>query len=129
MVEIHGWITIRDDFKITETDKTEQVAKIIKQEVKKLNMDVKWMNGECYMQFVLYSNHWADDCDDIFDIYKTIAYKAKGSYGLLYIHDDDNAESYNEFIIYRLIRGKLEKFNDNLLSPFVPVVEDKDFYN
>ena len=106
MVEMHGWVTIRDTYMVTDIDDTEKVSKILVQEFKTINYlkpEIKWMNGECCLQLSLYSNHWSEDCDEILKLYKIIADKAEGSYGLLYVHNDEDREFFNEFIIYRLV--------------------------
>ena len=129
MVEMHGWVTIRDTYKVVDTDNTEKVTKILELEFKTidyLNPEIKWINGECCLQLSLYSNHWNEECDEMLKIYRIIADKAEGSYGLLYVYNDEDREFYNEFIIYRLVRGKIEIFNDKLLSPFVPIIEDEE---
>lgn len=129
MVEMHGWVTIRDTYKAVDIDNTEKVTKILVVEFKTinyLNPEIKWINGECCLQLSLYSNHWNEECDEMLKIYRIIADKAEGSYGLLYVYNDEDREFYNEFIIYRLVRGKIEIFNDKLLSPFVPIIEDEE---
>lgn len=129
MVEMHGWVTIRDTYKVVDIDNTEKVTKILELEFKTinyLNPEIKWINGECCLQLSLYSNHWNEECDEMLKIYRIIADKAEGSYGLLYVYNDEDREFYNEFIIYRLVRGKIEIFNDKLLSPFVPIIEDEE---
>ncbi len=129
MVEMLGWVTIRDTYKVVDTDKTEKVTKLLELEFKTinyLNPEIKWINGECCLQLSLYSNHWNEECDEMLKIYRIIADKAEGSYGLLYVYNDEDREFYNEFIIYRLVRGKIEIFNDKLLSPFVPIIEDEE---
>jgi hypothetical protein len=45
------------------------------------------------------------------------------SYGLLYVHDDEDPTRSNEFVVYRLAHGAVTEFADSLLSPFVPTVE------
>ena len=129
MVEMHGWVTIRDTYKAVDIDNTEKVTKILEVEFKTinyLNPEIKWINGECCLQLSLYSNHWNEECDEMLKIYRIIADKAEGSYGLLYVYNDEDRELYNEFIIYRLVRGEIEIFNDKLLSPFVPIIEDEE---
>lgn len=40
-----------------------------------------------------------------------------GSCGLLYIHDDAVKIDSNVFVVYKLMRGKVERIVDTLLSP------------
>ncbi|KRF32213.1 hypothetical protein ASG93_04815 [Paenibacillus sp. Soil787] len=52
-----------------------------------------------------------------------------GSYGLLYVHNDEDFkgedDNSNNFIVWKLARGKLTQEKDNYLSPYIPVVEDE----
>ena len=127
MVEMHGWVTIRASYRDTEDDSIDQVvAEINKgfQEINHINPELKWMNGEVFFQYSLYTNHWSDDCKELLKLFELISEKAEGSYGLLYILNDESDSDYNYFVVYRLARGKLEKALDSFFSPFVPVVED-----
>ena len=62
--------------------------------------------------------------DDLINVFREIGEKAPGSYGLLYIADDENVEFDNEFRVGKLVRGKLEFVFDPFLSPRIPVIED-----
>ncbi|EKR71261.1 Imm7 family immunity protein [Leptospira noguchii] len=64
----------------------------------------------------------------VIDILKRIAVIMPGSYGLLYIHneEDDKGEiDYsNEFVVWKLARGNLTLEKDPFLSPCI-----EDFFN
>lgn len=127
MVEMHGWITIKETFLACEEENITTIVSEIDNELKKLkyhNSTVKWMNGEGYLQYSLFTNHWSDDCKELLDIYDYISKKAIGSYGLLYVLNDEDKTESNNFVIYKMVRGKVEKVVDNLLSPFIPTVEN-----
>lgn len=127
MVELHGWITIRDTYKVTEEDNTHEIVDGINHVIDELgypDLKAKWMNGACCFQCSFYTNHWDGRIQNIIDIYYLVAEKAIGSYGLLYIHDDESKSDDNRFVIYKLARGKIEKYADSLLSPYIPTVED-----
>lgn len=49
---------------------------------------------------------------------------AIGSYGLLYLYDDEDPIKDNSFKVYRLCKGKVVEFDDQLLSPFNPTIEE-----
>lgn len=43
------------------------------------------------------------------------------------LDDDDNDEdsvNHNNFIVHRLARGKVEVYQDGMLSPRIPTIED-----
>ncbi len=46
-----------------------------------------------------------------------------GSYGLLYVHDDETKINSDVFVVYKLARGKFERIVDTFLSPLIPTVE------
>ena len=127
MVELHGWITIRENYKETDEDNIYEIVDDINRVIYELGypeLKAKWMNGECCFQCSFYTNHWDSRIQDTLDIYNLVAEKAIGSYGLLYIYDDESKSDDNRFVIYKLARGKIEKYADSLLSPYIPTVED-----
>ncbi|MDE7423337.1 MAG: immunity 7 family protein [Lachnospiraceae bacterium] len=134
MIELHGWITIREHYQATETEEENIhiVVSHIKEELNKqlwFHPQIKVLNGEYYMEFTLFANHKNCEVGEIFQLYKTIGQVAKGSYGLIYLHDDeDNSGRQNEFQVFVLAKGEVKQCNDPFLSPFIPVVEDEWIY-
>ena len=127
MVEMHGWITIRETYEVTDDSNTEAIVDDINRNLDELGyseLKPKWMNGECCFQCSLYTNHWGGSNQDVLNTYYLIAKKAVGSYGLLYVYDDEAKIDSDVFAVYKLARGKVERIVDNLLSPFIPTVED-----
>lgn len=127
MVEMHGWITIRETYEVTDEDNLQTIVDEINRDLDDLEcseLKPKWMNGECCFQCSLYTNHWGGSNQDILNIYCLIAKKAIGSYGLLYVHDDESKDDCNNFVVYKLARGKVDRIADTLLSPYIPTVED-----
>lgn len=127
MVEMHGWITIRETYEVTDDSNTKAIVDDINRNLDELGcseLKPKWMNGECCFQCSLYTNHWGGRNQDVLNAYYLIAKKAVGSYGLLYVHDDEAKIDSDVFVVYKLVRGKVERIFDNLLSPFIPTVED-----
>ncbi|ASV05341.1 Imm7 family immunity protein [Leptospira interrogans] len=64
----------------------------------------------------------------IIDIFKKISDIMPGSYGLLYIHDDeddkDEIDHSNEFVVWKLARGHLNQEKDPFLSPCISSIEN-----
>lgn len=66
------------------------------------------------------------------EVLRWLAENGPGSYGLVYLHDDedvgdtgrlrgrDSSDHSNEFRVWRLLDGKLEELDDPFLSPIVP---------
>ena len=50
---------------------------------------------------------------------------APGSYGLLYLHDDEDTNGFhNAFQVFVLSKGNFILCKDPFLSPYIPRVED-----
>ena len=61
----------------------------------------------------------------IIELFHRVADLAPGSYGLLYVHDDEDPEHDRHFRVFRLIRGTVTEHADHLLSPVIPTLEDE----
>lgn len=130
MVELHSWITVRETYEVCESEGNynEVIKNINKaiQRLKYIQVSVKVLNGEYYIEFSLYTNHLSADVKECLEFFSEVGKIARGSYGLLYLHNDEDAMYSNEFQIWRLTRGKVRKYDDTILSPFIPIIEDFD---
>lgn len=127
MVEVHGWITLRETYKLVEEENIEGILEKIQREIDSCaypSLQIKVNNGEYFIEFSRYANHRSGDVTDLLSLFETVGRIAEGSYGLLYMHDDEDREHYNDFVVYRLARGRVTVFQDSFLSPLIPVVED-----
>lgn len=65
--------------------------------------------------------------EPVIDLFRWVAVELPFSYGLLYVHDDEDthrgADHVNEFQVWRLARGEFEELADPFLSPYIPTVE------
>lgn len=66
-------------------------------------------------------NHHAND---IIHFFKEIASLAKGAYGLLFVSDDEDFDNENNFIVWRIRKGHVDKLKDSYLSPINPCIEE-----
>jgi hypothetical protein len=87
-------------------------------------LDVRVVNGGAQLWAAGANNHAIPIKQELLNLYHYIAGTALGSYGLLYIRDDEDTAYYNDFLVYVLARGALTEHADVFLSPFVPVVKD-----
>ena len=129
MIELHSWITIRETYEIREDEDNGRVIQNINQIIQKLkyiDVSVKVTNGNYYIEFSLYTNHFSADVKEYLKFFSEVGKIANGSYGLTYLHNDEDATHCNEFQILRLSRGEVKKFDDKILSPLIPTVEDFD---
>ena len=87
------------------------------------------------LQFFTSRNH-RSSC--VWDLMAWISEHGAGSYGLVYVHDDEDIESVksygrgqadysNEFRVWRILNGTVDELADPFLSPFVPNV-NPSFY-
>jgi len=71
------------------------------------------------------ANHKSQDVVEIFELLTLIKEIATGSYGILYVREDeDPSGKTNEFNIWALKRGQLVEETDKHLSPCMPTIED-----
>lgn len=64
----------------------------------------------------------------IIDIFKKFRTLLPGSYGLLYIQDEEDDKNgidhSNEFVVWKLARGHLNQEKDPFLSPCISSIEN-----
>ncbi|MBE9141446.1 hypothetical protein IQ254_30370 [Nodosilinea sp. LEGE 07088] len=131
MYEYHGWITLVSSLGEDEESDSREIIKKVEEILSPLEKErnglahMKALNGE---QFVILAGHFnrASQIKPLlFRVFKDIAGMAPGSYGLLYVRDDEDMENQdNEFQVLRMARGSVNKCKDQYLSPCIPVIED-----
>lgn len=132
MVELHGWITIRETYKafLNEEEKIDLLVARIKAEINRLSWfkpEIKAQNGEWFLEFTLFSNRINPQILEVFEFCKWIGKVADGSYGLIYLYnDEDRNGKENQFQVFSLARGVVSEKNDPFLSPIIPTIEDED---
>jgi len=132
MIELHGWVTVRETYEAAfdEEEHIDLLVLQIQAEIDKLHWfkpGIKAMNGEWFLEFSLYSNRRDSRLQEIFDLYKRIGEIAAGSYGLIYLYDDEDTQGReNQFQVFLLAKGNVEEREDSFLSPVIPTIEDKE---
>ncbi len=87
------------------------------------------------LQFAASRNHRAS-C--IWDMMRWIAVNGSGSYGVVYVHDDEDTKGNshyrrgdndfsNCFRVWRILNGKVEELDDPFLSPIVPLINPNEY--
>ena len=129
MVELHGWLSICETFE--DEDLLPQAElEIIKQKIKDIilknscGIELKYMNGFPFVNTLFCSSHRTKEVDDIIQTYKSISEIATGSYGIIYVRDDEDEVHYNEFQSYIFKKGRCTYRVDTDFSPCIPVIED-----
>ena len=125
MFEYHGWISIRYHTHDTNEEKQTLCVKKVAELASAYNFplvkDLQY-NGLETIHFAGQHNHFSPKVPDFFSKVGEIAL---GSYGLLFILDDEDPDHYNQFQKFTLIRGKISRTIEESLSPFIPIVEDE----
>ena len=131
MFEYHGWIGIvvaPYDVE-NEIHKLREVVNSAKNSIEQTLpahhiAELKPINGEYMASFAGFANHRSSLGGNLIQIFQEIAQKAPGSYGLLYIWDDEDPELNNQFQVGRLARGEFLFVSDHYLSPRIPTIDD-----
>jgi len=130
MIEFHGWLTLRES--PAEIDSGELPALVRKFEDTIAKEDFgfeimqRYINGSCQLWISGNANHKGPDFDRLIEIINDISNSATGSYGLIYLWDDEDSVFNNEFQVFVIKRGIIRREKDHYLSPCVPIIEDKD---
>lgn len=133
MFEYHGWATIRTDVVDAFGDEDEQVLEDIWHALAAQAERIRHSNGMAYLDCRngLYSlsvaGHNNHRDETVLEVFHWIATHARTSYGMLFIHDDEDvkrgADYSNEFRVWRLALSAFHEHDDPFLSPYVPTVE------
>ena len=84
---------------------------------------MRYVNGVPFGNTLLYSNHRTAEVDNVIEAYKKVAETATGSYGAIYLRDDEDAEHYNDFQVYVFKKGTCTQRIDKDFSPCIPTIE------
>ncbi len=130
MIELHGWVTIRETYKVIfEEDNDNIFIDKIKKEIENLSWfkpQIKALNGEWFLEFTIFANRKNPETEEVFQLYNRIGELAEGSYGLIYLYDDEAEGKENQFQVFSLSKGNIKEFSDSYLSPVIPTIEDAE---
>jgi hypothetical protein len=126
--EWHGWATImaspgaEDDAEAEARQRTAEarVARVIAGAAGVANetLDLRSANGSVHIWLAGSHNHRDDT---VIDLFRSIAKAAPGSYGVMYVLDDDVSYTWERLVMRR---GTVSREVDTSLSPHIGVVED-----
>jgi hypothetical protein len=131
VIQWHGWATILDspsqeDHWPDAPDATlDRVRRVMDEYDERGNevVDLRCMNG--FWHVWLSGNHNHNHiAADLRNLYASLAEVAPGSYGVLYVFDDEDPEHGNEWIVWVMRRGQITSRLDLDLSPHIGGVED-----
>ncbi|MCC8068144.1 MAG: immunity 7 family protein [Ruminococcus sp.] len=120
MIEFHTWVNIQGNLSIENN--IEIISKYIEKLSYKENINLITENGCCCLQITTFANRKNEYIREIFNFIEKSLEIATESYGLIYMFDDEDLLHFNEFQVYKIIRGKIIKDVDNFLSPYIPTI-------
>ena len=124
MFEFHGWAVLRGDAErpVPKTFVTTVNAQLEELHDRLSQFQISQVgNGMTVLTAHGLRNH---PQQQVFALFEWIAEFSPSSYGLLYVHDDERSGHDNEFVVWRLARGRLEEQSDPFLSPCIPTIEE-----
>ncbi|SFC86287.1 Immunity protein 7 [Ruminococcus albus] len=83
----------------------------------------RYVNGGSFLDVLHCSNHRTPEADEIISVFTEISKAADGSYGVIYLRDDEDKNNCNEFQVFVFKHGTCSKVSDNKLSPCIPQIE------
>jgi hypothetical protein len=126
MFEYHGWAVVRSESEADDADAA--LIQELQSKVASLSEFTRRtfhigepLNGMYAVRVSGLRNH---SRPEIIDLFRWLADRSRGSYGLLYVHDDEDREHECVFQVFRLAQGELVEFDDPFLSPIVSTIED-----
>ena len=133
MIEFHGWLCIREMAEDEDTVRDGQEESIMQKvteivEGNNCGICLQYVNGQTFLQTLYCANHRSDEVSEIIHIYQHISSVATGSYGMIYLHDDEDAAHFNSFVVYLFRRGHCGIHIDPYFSPCIPTIEDGEVF-
>lgn len=126
MVELHGWLSVWETYEdedLTPRDELDKIMRKVKAIVSASGIELKYINGVPFVNTTVYSNRRTAEVDNIIEVYKSISKTATGSYGVIYLRDDEDDEHYNEIQKYVFKKGDCIYKIDEDFSPCIPTIE------
>ncbi|MEZ4294111.1 MAG: Imm7 family immunity protein [Polyangiaceae bacterium] len=126
---MHGWAVVSASTYEDDDSTMAGIVTRVRERVMELssgNPDVRlfYVNGACHLTMTARPNHYGPAVQEVLDFWAWLGGVAPGSYGLMYVRDDEDPARSNEFVVHVLRRGKSATEADSFLSPCVPVIED-----
>lgn len=134
MYELHGWLNVKATYlykgadpKIDEHTIMRNADELVKRftiEHPYTRLRIFHEKDKYILDVMICADRRTDEVEAIIDLFGDIETVANGSYGIIYIRDDENADFPNEFEVFVFKRGKCLRSYDRFLSPCVPELED-----
>lgn len=128
MFEYKGWITLSSDSYEENFSRLKEQVAFLEKDIIKFNGSSQFSkiincNEDYTLSLIGVLNHENGIVKEIKDLLHHIAEVLPASFGVIYYRDQEG-DYENHYFVIRLAKGKLEEFNDHILSPCFPVIED-----
>ncbi|WP_405495462.1 Imm7 family immunity protein [Nocardia sp. NBC_00511] len=130
MFEYHGWVTVQSSAGDEDEAAADDAVRRVEGELGALAslpglVDIRTVNGMTQVQLAGFTNHRGGQGETVVEVFRRIGLVAAGSYGLLYVRDDEDPHGRgNEFQVRVMRRGAISDASDQFLSPCIPEIED-----
>lgn len=129
MIELYAWLSVHavaadEDLLALEIPGRimEAVQEILRQT--DCGIAMQYRNGQPFLQTAFCANHRTAETDAIIGTYSRISETASGSYGVLYLRDNEDPVYYNEMQVWYFRRGTVAHRIMPEFSPCIPKLED-----
>lgn len=128
MFQFHGWAVVSHHTHDTDSALQDECWSAVEEHVRNLDSElVRTVRHNGCDSLVITGQH-NHRSEYVVDLFRWLAEHAPGSYGLLYVRDDEDTyrigNHSNEFRVWKLCRGTLSELADPFLSPCIPTIED-----
>jgi Immunity protein 7 len=131
MFEFHGWAVVRPPYPDGEGyhvigGRDDEAIKRVRAAINEAHDECsefevrRTSNGLIVLTAHGLRNH---RYEPVIGLFRWLIQAMPDSYGLLYVHDDEDDEHPNEFRVCRLAQGQFGEHAEPFLSPYVPTVE------
>lgn len=111
MTTLHGWINLE-----YANEETREILNSL-EEKHAIQTKIFGQNGEVCCNFFTCRNHYGSSFENLYQKLEKVVAKEPGSYGLIYIQDDEHKEYYDSWQVWVIRQGKIERREDSFLSP------------
>jgi hypothetical protein len=132
MFEYHAWITVQHSAGDEDDADLRAAHARVEKELESLHggtslVNLRWVNGMSQLHISGLLNHRSGEGQSVIDTFHRVGQVAPGSYGVLYMLDDEDPNGKNnEFQVLVMRRGQVTQTSDAFLSPCIPLIEDAD---
>lgn len=129
MVELHGWLTVIETYQNEDLLPQSELDAVM-QRVNEITwaaacgITLQYANGTAFLNTLFCANHRGAAVDKIIETYQKVAAIAAGSYGVIYLRDDEDAVYHNTMQVFTFQKGSCTRRSDPYFTPCIPMLEE-----